>query len=103
MMQGDSYSLDIEILDAFGTAITDAEVSNVEITIGHLRKTYADGEVKYDSSIGAWKFPMTQDETFRYPPARVRGQVRLVWKNGDVEGITIEGISVKESISREVL
>ena len=39
MMQGDSYSLDIEILDAFGTAITDAEVSNVEITIGHLRKT----------------------------------------------------------------
>ena len=102
MMQGDSYSLDIEILDADGTAITDAEVSNVEITIGHLRKTFADG-VRYDSSKGVWKFPMTQEETFRYMPARVRGQVRVVWNNGEVEGIPLEGISVKESISREVL
>lgn len=102
MMQGDSYSLDIEILDVDGTAITDAEVTNVEITIGHLRKTIAQG-VRYDPSTGAWKFPMTQEETFRYMPARVRGQVRIVWNNGEVEGIPIEGISVKESISREVL
>lgn len=103
MMQGDSYSLDIEILTADGSVVTDADVSNVEITIGHLRKTYVDGAVRYDSSTGSWKFPMTQEETFRYLPARVRGQVRVVWKNGDVEGISLEGISVKESISREVL
>ena len=101
MMQGDSYSLDIEILTADGTVVTDADVSNVEITIGHLRKTYADGIVRYDS--GVWKFPMTQEETFKYLPSLVRGQVRLVWKNGDVEGIPLDGIRVKESISREVL
>ena len=101
MMQGDSYSLAIEILKADGTLLTDADVSNVEITIGHLRKTYADGIVRYDS--GVWKFPMTQEETFKYLPSLVRGQVRLVWKNGDVEGIPLDGIRVKESISREVL
>lgn len=101
MMQGDSYSLDIEILTADGTVVTDADVSNVEITIGHLRKTYADGVVRY--SDGAWKFPVTQEETFQYLPSRVRGQVRVVWKNGEVEGITLDGIRVKESISREVL
>ena len=101
MMQGDSYSLDIEVLTADGTVVTDADVSNVEITIGHLRKTYADGIVRYDS--GVWKFPMTQEETFKYLPSLVRGQVRLVWKNGDVEGIPLDGIRVKESISREVL
>lgn len=101
MMQGDSYSLDIEILTADGTAVTDEDVSNVEITIGHLRKTYADGDVRYAD--GAWKFPMTQEETFQYLPSRVRGQVRVVWKNGEVEGITLDGIRVKESISREVL
>lgn len=101
MMQGDSYSLDIEILTADGTVVTDTDVSNVEITIGHLRKTYADGVVRYDS--GVWKFPMTQEETFKYLPSIVRGQVRLVWKNGDVEGIPLDGIRVKESISREVL
>ena len=101
MMQGDSYSLDIEVLTADGTVVTDADVSNVEITIGHLRKTYADGIVRYDS--GVWKFPMTQEETFKDLPSLVRGQVRLVWKNGDVEGIPLDGIRVKESISREVL
>ena len=103
MMQGDSYSLEIEILTADGTVVTDADVSNVEITIGHLRKTCADGAVRYDPGIGAWKFPMTQEETFQYLPSRVRGQVRIVWKNGDVEGISLEGIRVKESLSREVL
>ena len=103
MMQGDSYSLEIEILTADGTLVTDTDVSNVEITIGHLRKTYASGAVRYDSASGAWKFPMSQEETFRYPPSGVRGQVRIVWNNGDVEGVTIDGIRVKESISREVL
>ena len=101
MMQGDSYSLDIEILSADGSVVTDADVSNVEITIGHLRKTYADGVVRYVD--GVWKFPMTQEETFKYMPSLVRGQVRVVWKNGEVEGITLDGIRVKESISREVL
>ena len=101
MMQGDSYSLDIEILSADDSVVTDADVSNVEITIGHLRKTYADGVVRYED--GVWKFPMTQEETFKYLPSLVRGQVRVVWKNGEVEGITLDGIRVKESISREVL
>ena len=103
MMQGDSYSLPIEILKVDGTLVTDADVSNVEITIGHLRKTYADGAVKYDSTAGAWKFPLSQEETFQYLPASVRGQVRLVWKNGEVEGIPLDGVRVKESISKEVL
>ena len=102
MMQGDSYSLDIEILDADGTAITDTELANVEITIGHLRKTTADG-VRYDSATGVWKFPITQQETFQFHPSRVRGQVRLVWNNGEVEGIPLDDIHIQESISREVL
>lgn len=102
MMQGDSYSLAIEILTADGTVITDTELSDVEITIGHLRKTTADG-VRYDSTDGVWRFPMTQEETFQFSPSRVRGQVRVVWKNGDVEGIKLDGIIVSESISREVL
>lgn len=103
MMQGDSYSLSIEILKVDGTPVTDADVSNVEITIGHLRKTYADGAVVYNSADCVWKFPLTQEETFRYLPSKVKGQVRLVWKNGDIEGISLDDIYVQESISREVL
>ena len=103
MMQGDSYSLAIEILNAYGTPVTDADVSNVEITIGHLRKTMKDGAVVYNSGDGVWKFPLSQEETFRYLPSRVRGQVRVFWKNGEVEGIKLDDIMVLESISKEVL
>ena len=103
MMQGDSYSLSIEILKADGTQVTAADVSDVEITIGHLRKTYAEGAVTYHSASGIWLFPLSQEETFRYLPSRVKGQVRVVWNNGDVEGIPLDEINVQESISREVL
>ena len=103
MMQGDSYSLAIEILNAYGTPVTDVDVSNVEITIGHLRKTMEEGSVVYSSGEGVWKFPLTQEETFRYLPSRVRGQVRVFWKNGEVEGIKLDDSIVLESISKEVL
>lgn len=103
MMQGDSYSLSIEILKADGTQVTAADVSDVEITIGHLRKTYAEGTVSYHSASGIWLFPLSQEETFRYLPSKVKGQVRVVWNNGDVEGISLGDINVQESISREVL
>ena len=101
MMQGDSYSIAIEVLKADDSLVTDADVSNIEITIGNLCKTIEDG-VAYDSGSGAWKFPMSQEESFQMP-RRVKGQVRLVWTSGEVEGVSLGNISVDESISREVL
>ena len=101
MMQGDSYGLAIEVLKADGSLVTDADVSDIEITIGNLRKTTDDGVV-YDSGSGAWKFPLSQEESFQMP-RRVKGQVRLMWKQGEVEGVSLGDISVDESLSREVL
>ena len=101
MMQGDSYSLSIEILNANDQPITDAELSNIEVTIGPLRKTIDDG-VRYDAGSKTWTFPMSQEETFQRP-RKVKGQVRLVWANGDVEGIPLGDIRIDESISREVM
>ena len=101
MMQGDSYSLAIEVTRANGNLVTDADVTNIEITIGNLRKTIEDGVV-YDSGSGAWKFPLSQEESFQMP-RRVKGQVRLLWTNGEVEGVSLGDISIDESISREVL
>lgn len=101
MMQGDSYSLAIEVTRANGNLVTDADVTNIEITIGNLRKTIEDGVV-YDSGSGAWKFHLSQEESFQMP-RRVKGQVRLLWTNGEVEGVSLGDISIEESISREVL
>lgn len=103
MMQGDSYGLSIEILKADGTAVTEADVSDVEVTIGHLRKTYLNGEVTFDTETGKWVFPLIQEETFQFPAMRVKGQVRVAWAGGGVEGADLGNISVHESMSKEVL
>lgn len=101
MMQGDSCGLSIEILNADGAAVTPDDVSNVEVTIGYLRKTYASGEITYAD--GKWIFPLTQEETFKFPAARVKAQVRVVWVNGNVEGTVLDSVNVRESMSKEVL
>lgn len=103
MMQGDSYGLSIEILKADGSAVTLKDVSDVEITIGHLRKTYKNGEVTFDSDSGKWVFPLTQEETFKFPVMRVKGQVRVAWAGGGVEGASLGYVNINESYSKEVL
>lgn len=103
MMQGDSYNLEVDIVDSDGVAVTDSDVSDVEITIGFLRKTFANGEVSYSKDIGRWLFPITQEESFSLPTNGVKGQVRVAWKNGGVEGVSLGCVHVHESISKEVL
>lgn len=103
MMQGDSYGLKIEILKADGTAVTTADVSDVEITIGSLSKTYSDGKVTFSEDENKWIYHLTQAETFKFPAARIKAQVRVVWADGSVEGVHLGEIRVLESISKEVL
>ena len=100
MMQGDSYGLKIEITTEDGTVITDTEVKDVEITVGRISKAMRDG-VHYSN--GVWVFPMEQEESFRFPSGYAKVQVRIVWPNGEVEGITLDEMPVDESVSKEVL
>ena len=101
MMQGDSYNLGINILNNAGQPVTPNDIKDVEITIGNLRKTYLNAQVTYHD--GVWIFPLSQEETFRYWPASVKAQVRVVWANGVIEGKPLYGIRINESISKEVL
>ena len=103
MMQGDAYGLPIEILRNDETVVTPNDVSDVEIAIGFLTKTYKAGEITYNANAAKWVFPLTQEETFRFPAVRMKAQVRVVWPDGSVEGVCMEGINVHESISKEVL
>lgn len=102
MMQGDQYGLGIDIVyEEDGTPVTKDDVADVEITIGHLKKTYKEGKVTFSN--GQWVFPVTQEETFRYMPSLVDAQARIVWPNGEVEGVPLGKIRVLESRSKEVL
>lgn len=101
MMQGDSYNLGIRILNNAGNPVTPDDIRDLEITIGHLSKTYLNAEVTYKD--GLWLFPLSQKESFRYLPASVKAQVRVLWANGVVEGKPVYGVRIEESISKEVL
>lgn len=101
MMQGDSYSLGIVILNNAGSHVTPADVRDVEITIGHLIKSYRNAELTF--SDGVWLFPISQEESFSMWPTNVKAQVRVAWAGGAVEGKPIYGIRNDESLSKEVL
>ena len=101
MMQGDSYDLGIRILNNAGNPVTPDDIKDVEITIGHLIKSYLNAELRY--SDGVWLFPINQGDSFGYLPSAPRAQVRVKWANGVIEGKPLYGVRVVESISKEVL
>jgi len=101
MMQGDACYLAIRILNNAGNPVTHQDVIDLEITIGKLRKTHLRGELIHQD--GLWFFPLTQHETHHLWPGNVKAQVRLLWKNGVVEGKALPAISIRESKSKEVL
>ena len=102
MMQGDAYNLAIRIRNNAGNPVTPGDVKDVEITIGHLRKTYLGLQITYSN--GVWLFPLSQEETFSFVPnCPVESKVRVAWANGVREGKPLYGIRFEESNSKEVL
>ena len=68
MVQGDAYSIDVEITNE-GQTLSPPAVSLVEIALLNLVKTYP-GDVTF--SDGKFHFPLTQTETFGLPHAGAR-------------------------------
>ena len=73
MMQGDSYNLGFTVLNNAKVPVTPNDIQDMEITIGHIRKTYRNA------------------------------QIRILWANGVIEGQKIHGVRFEESTSKEVL
>ena len=101
MMQGDSYYLGFTVLNNAKKTITPDDIQDMEISIGHIRKTYRGSQITFSN--GRWLFPISQKESMGYWPKAVKAQIRILWNNGTVEGKPIHGIRINESISKEVL
>lgn len=101
MFQGDSYSLGIRVLNNAGNPVTPTDIRDLEITIGGLTKSYRGAQLSYHD--GLWLFPVSQRETLSVYPGPLRAQVRVAWANGVIEGKSLHGMRMDESISKEVL
>ena len=102
IMQGDAYSIPVEIL-ADGGPADETLFDEVEIVIGRLRKTLSSGEVTYDKDNKVFLFPVSQAETFSMK-ATMPAQARVKLKGTNrVIGIPLKSVSVTHSNSKEVL
>ena len=98
MVQGDAYSIEVEITNE-GQTLSPPAVSLVEIALLNLVKTYP-GDVTF--SDGKFHFPLTQTETFGLPTVCPM-QVRVKVPSGDVIGSEMQQIDVKRALSRAVI
>lgn len=101
MMRGDSYEIAITLTDEKNTPIVPADVAEVEIALGDLKKTYSSGDVTFDD--GKWLFPVTQSETLSTVAAVSTLQVRVKYLLGDVVGARVGNVYILPSTSSEVL
>lgn len=99
--QGDSYYLGITVLNNARSPVTPADIRDVEITIGPIRKTYRNAALMYSDNL--WLFPVSQQESFSLWPMAAKSEIRIVWANGVIERKPIHGIRIDESFSKEVL
>ena len=91
IMRGDAYNVALTLKYDDNTAITPADVSDVEIVLGNLVKRYSSGDIVYDD--GEWLFPITQTDTFYDLPPVSALQVRVKTGN-DVVGVRVGTVFV---------
>lgn len=101
MMQGDQYRIPVSLKHEDGSAVTESEVRNVEVFVGQVRKTLAEG-VSYDENEKCFYVYLTQKETFRLS-GDVRVQARILFTSGDVVGVNLGTVNFEISASKVVL
>lgn len=101
MMAGDAYSLPIKINTADGVANASTFI-DVEVCVGHVRKTLYDGDISFDAEQNVFLVPLTQEETFSLR-GRAKINVRCKLPGGNVIGVDLGTVDFAPSLSKEVI
>lgn len=103
-MQGDQYAIPFYITLENGAEADGQSFDDVEIVLGGIRKSMSGGEILYDSSKGAFLFPVKQEETFRLMSSVQALQIRIKPRGSeDVIGKNVGAVSIIRSDSKAVL
>lgn len=102
MMQGDAYSIPIEVKmqDRY---LEDKDIEDMEVLLGLVRKTFKSGEITYDRDLQKFMFPLSQEDTFRLKGKKQPVQIRIKTPTGEVMGMRLNDLTIDFSDSREVL
>ena len=81
--QGDAYSIGI-VIRAGDAALSTADIRQLRVSLGGTVKTYPGGGIDY--SDGAWRYPLTQEETFALSPGAAALTVRMEFSAAKIKG-----------------
>lgn len=102
-MQGDAYNIPIK-LQVDGGIADISMFSEVEITIGNIRKTLSNNNISFDASKKVFLFPLSQKESFNLIVGEYIPEVRVkIAESDEVLGTKLEKILVVKSKSKAVL
>lgn len=102
MLQGNTYNLPIKLIDIKENIINSDSVSDVVVTIGEIEKKYTNGGLFFDEGKGVWIVRLTEQETFALNK-NVKWQLRVLFKDGTIDGTEPKVISVIDSINKTIL
>ncbi len=103
IMQGDQYPLSVSLELSEGTYPLAADIGDIEVMIGAVRKSLADGDGSYNEGTGVYTFGITQRETFFLSHGVHEVQVRVRSYEGYVIGEDAGKVIVRAARSQEVL
>ena len=101
-MQGDQYRQPINLTYDGETPVSPAELTELEVMVGCIRKTMSDGGIVFDESEKIFYVHLKQNETFTLCGDE-EVQARLKFKSGDVMGIKLGTQHFEASRSKVVL
>ena len=76
IVKGEQYSVAF-LLRANGSAVTPENINGVRIMLGDQMATYPDGALTYSSDDGTWRFPLTQETTYKIVGSEVSYQAQI--------------------------
>lgn len=103
MLQGNTYWLAVRVEDCGGKVVGGDRVARGRFEVGGIVKYYGEGgEVVWDEQVGAFLFPLSEEETFTLSGG-IEYQARVVLEDGTVCGSVPEEYYVYESLSKELI
>jgi hypothetical protein len=100
LLQGNTYRLPVKVRDRAGNIVTPAEITKAQFIFGEFEKFYTEGgEVEFDRATQCFLVPFSEDETFKFR-GNTNWQVRLVFRDGSIDGSAPQYEDVKGSITK---
>ena len=105
VMQGDQYDMTLILKDDTGTIITADDVDEIIFSLDTIEKKFSEGQILYDSGVGAYSIRLLQTETRQIGRGNYTPQVRVKFQTtDDIYGADLKDVvTFVPAINKEII